>query len=67
MTKYYVIYKIKNGDPQEAYMINNMDNDLTYHLETEGDAHTTYKEFKDEDEAYDEMVSYNRVLRKEGD
>lgn len=67
MTQYYVIYKIRNGDPQEAYIINNVENDLQYHLETEGDAHTTYEVFRDEDEAYDKMVSYNRSLRGEKD
>jgi hypothetical protein len=67
MTKYYVIYKIKDGIPQEAYIINNVDNDLNYHLETEGDAHTTYEVFKDENEAFDTMVMYNRILRKEND
>jgi len=67
MTRYYVIYKTKNGNPQDAYIINDMDNDLNYHLDTQGDAHISYETFKDEDEAYDAMVSYNRVLRKEKD
>jgi hypothetical protein len=64
MTKYYVIYKIRNGEAQEAYIINNVENDLAYHLETEGDAHTTYEEFKDEDEAYDAMIIYNRKVNQ---
>jgi hypothetical protein len=66
MAKYYVIYDFVKGVPQKAYMINDMENDLAYHLDVESGADTTYKEFKDEDEAYEEMISYNRSLRKEG-
>lgn len=53
---------MKQGVEQPAYIINNLDNDLSYHLDYYGDAYTSYEEYKDEDEAIDRMNEYNKNI-----
>lgn len=66
MTSYYVIFTIKDGVEQDAYLINSCDNDLDYHLFQYGDMSITYEEYKDEDEATDRKETYNRSLWERG-
>ena len=65
MKKYYVILKMVEGVEQPAYIINNVENDLAYHLEYHGDAHTTYMEYKNQEEAEAKMNEYNNLLTGE--
>jgi hypothetical protein len=43
MKKYYIIFTIINGFDYPAYIINDIDNDIDYHLECYGDISKTYE------------------------
>jgi hypothetical protein len=60
MKKFYVIYVIKDGVEKQAYIINDKDNDLDYHLSSFGDCYRYYEIFKSEKEALKVLNAFNK-------
>lgn len=65
MKKYYVIFKVKNGIQEPAYIINNVDNDLSHHLECQGDCYVSYIEYNSYEIALQGVNIFNNLLIKE--
>jgi hypothetical protein len=66
MNKHYVIFTISNGYQQDAYVINDRDHDLDWHLAEQGDESITYSIYDTEKEAIAERNRFNLSLCEKG-
>jgi hypothetical protein len=60
MKKYYIIFTIINGIDYPSYIINDIDNDIDYHLECYGDISKSYEIYDSKKQALQRLKELKR-------